>query len=106
MPSSKPYVESATSLDQVLMSQGVLLLEFGTNWCRHCKAAAEGINKALQTQGHLPHIKEEDGPGKKLGRHFKVKLWPTLILLQDGKELGRVVRPTSQDDVLPLLAKI
>jgi thioredoxin 1 len=28
-----------------------------------------------------------------LGRSFRVKLWPTLILLENGQELGRVVRP-------------
>jgi thioredoxin 1 len=38
--------------------------------------------------------KVEDGPGRPLGRSFKVKLWPTLIFLRDGAEVARVVRPT------------
>jgi len=28
-----------------------------------------------------------------------VKLWPTLIFLQDGQEKARAVRPTSEDEV-------
>jgi hypothetical protein len=31
-------------------------------------------------------------------------LWPTLILLHGGVELGRVVRPTSAAELAPLLA--
>jgi hypothetical protein len=41
----------------------------------------------------INHLKIEDGPGRPLGRSFRVKLWPTLILLENGQELGRVVRP-------------
>jgi thioredoxin 1 len=26
-----------------------------------------------------------------------VKLWPTLVLLRDGREIARVVRPRSRD---------
>ncbi|MEE2871181.1 MAG: thioredoxin family protein, partial [Pseudomonadota bacterium] len=39
------------------------------------------------------HLKVEDGPGRPLGRSFRVRLWPTLILLENGEEIGRVVRP-------------
>jgi thioredoxin 1 len=39
------------------------------------------------------HIKVEDGPGKPLGRSFRVKLWPTLVFLRDGQVVGQVARP-------------
>ena len=51
----------------------------------------------------LRHVKVEDGPGRPLGRHFRVKLWPTLILLQDGQEIARTVRPTQAEAVQTLL---
>ena len=37
----------------------------------------------------------EDGPGRRLGRSFQVKLWPTFVFLRDGREVARVVRPGS-----------
>jgi thioredoxin 1 len=45
-----------------------------------------------------------DGPGRRLGRTFRVKLWPTLVLLRDGQEIGRIVRPTSSGEISDLLA--
>jgi thioredoxin 1 len=52
----------------------------------------------------LRHIKVEDGPGRRLGRTFRVKLWPTLILMRDGQEVGRLVRPGSTREIGELLA--
>jgi thioredoxin 1 len=41
----------------------------------------------------MRHIKVEDGPGRPLGRSFRVKLWPTLVFLREGREVARLVRP-------------
>jgi thioredoxin 1 len=35
-----------------------------------------------------------------------VKLWPTLVFLRDGREVERLVRPGSADDVRAALAKV
>jgi thioredoxin 1 len=50
------------------------------------------------------HLKVEDGRGRPLGRAFGVRLWPTLVLLRDGEELARVVRPAGADALQRLLA--
>ena len=84
---------------------GLTLLEFGTEWCGHCRAAQAAITQALATPtpGQIQHFKIEDGPGRALGRSYRVKLWPTLILLRDGQEIGRLVRPTATQDVAAML---
>ena len=52
----------------------------------------------------LKHLKVEDGRGRPLGRSFGVKLWPTLIALQDGREVARVVRPADVGQITDMLA--
>lgn len=81
---------------------GDTLLEFGAPWCGHCIAAQSAIEVALAGRD-IRHIKIEDGRGKPLGRSFRVKLWPTLMLLRDGTECARAVRPTVLDEVQALL---
>jgi thioredoxin 1 len=39
------------------------------------------------------HVKVEDARGRPLGRSFRVKLWPTLVFLRDGRVLRQVARP-------------
>ncbi len=51
------------------------------------------------------HIKIEDGKGKPLGRSFRVKLWPNLVFMRDGKVVAQVARP-SGDEVLKGLEAI
>lgn len=99
------YCDDNPTLEQVSNINGRAFLEFGTPWCGHCVAAAPIIEEALTAQA-LPHIKVYDGKGLALGRAFKVKLWPTLILLQNGTEVARVVRPTAIDCMSELLAKV
>ena len=81
--------------DQVDALPGATLLEFGTDWCGFCQAARPLIDQLLAEHPGLRHVQVEDGKGRRLGRSFGVKLWPTLIVIQDGSEVARVVRPRS-----------
>ena len=82
---------------------GTVALEFGTDWCGFCKATAPVLAAGLAGQPAVRHLKVEDGPGRALGRSFRVKLWPTLIILKDGKEVSRVVRPSDSAEVRAVL---
>ena len=84
---------------------GPTVLEFGTGWCGWCRGAQPLIAGALEGR-EVRHLKVEDGPGRPLGRSYRVKLWPTLVFLKDGQELARVTRPGKADELRDALAKI
>lgn len=85
---------------------GATVVEFGTNWCGYCQGAQPAIAAAFGQRDDVRHFKVEDGPGRPLGRSFRVKLWPTLVFLKDGVEVARVVRPGSSDEIRSALAQI
>lgn len=98
MPFNTLYAVREPTRDEVDALAGDTVLEFGAPWCGHCIAAQSAIEAALA--GHdLRHLKIEDGPGRPLGRSFRIKLWPTLLLLRDGEELARAVRPTTREEI-------
>ena len=96
------YHEEAPSAETLATMTGDILLEFGAAWCGHCQRAALLVEEVLR-ETSLRHIKVADGKGKRLGRAYGVKLWPTLILLRDGEEIERIVRPTTKTQVANLV---
>jgi thioredoxin 1 len=100
------YTENAPTRAEVDALSGATVIDFGTNWCGFCIAAQPHIMQGLGNYPGLRHLKVEDGPGRPLGRSFKVKLWPTLIFMKDGVEVARVVRPGSSQVVSDAAAQI
>lgn len=91
---------------QVDALEGPVVIEFGTSWCGFCLAAQPLVARAFAGHPGVRHIKVEDGPGRPLGRSFRVKLWPTLVFLRDGKEIARLVRPDDADAIRQALSEI
>lgn len=75
-------------------SSGLLLVEFGAPWCGYCRAVQATLADVMQHFPEVRHIKVHDSPGQPLGRSFRVKLWPNLVLLRDGKVLFQLARPS------------
>lgn len=103
--SSPPYENLEPTRAEIDARAGPSLIEFGTSWCGHCRAAQPLIAAALAAYPQVRRVRIEDGSGRALGRSFAVKLWPTLIVVRDGHELARVVRPRDAKIIEDALAK-
>jgi len=103
MSYTRAYAAQEPSRAAVDAAPGWQLLEFGAPWCPHCSAAQAAVKDWLAARD-IPHLKIEDGKGRPLGRSFQVRLWPTLVLLHDGEEVARVVRPRADADLAALAA--
>ena len=82
---------------------GLVVLQFGTNWCGYCQNAQALIEPVMASRPDVARHLIEDGPGRPLGRSYRVKQWPTLVLLRHGQEAGRLVRPQDAEQVRALL---
>ena len=100
------YLAQEPKREEVDALPGPTLLEFGSPWCGWCRRAQPLIAEGLGNHPRVRHLKIADASGRRLGRSFKVKLWPTLVFLLDGKELAKLVRPDGADEITAALDQI
>ena len=106
MPMTTDYANAEPTREAVDAMAGPSVVEFGSPWCGHCRIAQQPLAAAFAAHPEVRHIKIEDGSGRRLGRSFKVKLWPTLIFMRDGQETGRLVRPGNAELIRQELARL
>ena len=83
--------------DEIDQTEGPVLLEFGASWCPHCQALTPTLDRLLESYPSIRHIKVEDGPGRPLGRSFRVKVWPNLVFLRGGQVVKQLARPNEAE---------
>ncbi len=106
MAQQLPYLDTPLTREAVDAITQATLLDFGANWCGYCRGASAMVQTALARHPNVQHVRIEDGPGRRLGRSFGVKLWPTLVFLENGQEVARVVRPDDDAALEQALALI
>jgi thioredoxin 1 len=99
MAYTQHYAEKEPSRPEIDALPGATLLEFGSPWCGYCVRAQPLISEALETHLSVRHFKISDARGRRLGRSFHVTLWPTLVFLKNGREVARLMRPTTVDAI-------
>jgi len=71
--------------------RGVVLIDFWAAWCAPCKIIAPTLNDIADSQEDFRVAKVNVDHNQQLAKKFKVMNIPTLLILKDGKEAGRIV---------------
>lgn len=97
MAYSAQFTKPEPARDEIDSAPGLVLLEFGTDWCPHCQRIQPILQAELAKHPEIRHLKIEDGKGRRLGRSFQVKLWPNLVFLRDGKIVTQLARASDSE---------
>ena len=106
MALARDYEPKEPTREDVDAMVGATMLEFGTPWCGWCRGAQPHIAAAFEGHEKIRHLKIEDGSGRRLGRSFRVKLWPTLVFMKEGEVVETLVRPSDTESIRSALGKI
>ncbi|MDB4583263.1 thioredoxin [Draconibacterium sp.] len=76
---------------KTITRRGVVLVDFWAPWCAPCKIIAPTLNEIAESQSEFTIAKVNVDQNQQLAQKFKVRNIPTMIILKDGVEAGRIV---------------
>lgn len=97
---SKPPKSSAalvmevdkSGLESTIAENKVTLIDFTATWCGPCQALKPWLKKtASEYEGKVKFVAVDVDKSGEVAKAYKIQAMPTLVVLKDGKEVGRVV---------------
>lgn len=92
MPSSSLPRLDLPALDALAAVPGVTAIDFTAAWCAPCKVMEPILaSLAVEYAERVRLVAIDVGDEPLLAERFGVRSMPTLVLLRDGREVGRIV---------------
>ncbi|WP_162130594.1 thioredoxin domain-containing protein [Schlesneria paludicola] len=93
-----------TTISAQAIDQNNILLDFSATWCGPCQQMSPLVSK-LEREG-LPIRKVDIDREAELARQYNVTSIPCFVLVSNGRELNRIVGPTSEKNLRQMMTML
>ena len=97
------HINSENYQNEVLNSEKKVLLDFWAPWCGPCQMVLPIIEEISAERTDIKVGKINVDENIELAKQFKVMSIPTLVVMENGQMVKRVVGARSKDEILELL---
>lgn len=90
---------------EVINSDKKVLIDFYADWCGPCKRLSPIVDKVARENKDVKFVRIDVDNNKELANRYNVSSIPTLVVIENGKEINRSVGLIPEDSILTLIGK-
>lgn len=89
--------------NEVLNSDKKVLVDFYATWCGPCKIISPIIEEVAKENPEVKFVKVDIDANQELAEKYEVVYIPTLVVIENGKEITKSVGAISKEEILNLI---
>ncbi len=96
-------VTSQNFEEVVLKSEKIVLVDFYATWCGPCKILSPIIEEIAKENENVKFVKIDIDKEEQIAMEYQVMSIPTLVLIQEGKEVNRIIGLADKYQILDFI---
>ena len=90
---------------EVLNANGVVVVDFGANWCGPCKSLVPILDEVVEEDPSKKIVKVDIDEQEELATQYKIMSEPTLLVFKNGEIVDKSIGLIQKQEVKMLFAK-
>ncbi|PGH20158.1 thioredoxin [Fusobacterium polymorphum] len=90
---------------EVLKASGVVVVDFGANWCGPCKSLVPILDEVVEEDPNKKIVKVDIDEQEELAAQYKIMSVPTLLVFRNGEIIDKSIGLIQKHEVKALFAK-
>ena len=87
---------NAKQYEELILGSKPVLVDFWAPWCTYCRRINPALDKIADSREDVLVVKVNIDEEPELARQERIEVIPTLVVYQDGFDLGSIVAPESK----------
>ena len=87
---------NARQYEDLILGNVPVMVDFGAPWCTYCRRIDPVLDKLADSRKDVLIVKVNVDEEPELARRERIEVIPTLVVYQDGYDLGSIVAPESK----------
>ena len=90
---------NAKQYEELILGTKPVLVDFWAPWCTYCRRIEPALEKLADSREDILIVKVNIDEEPELARQERIEVIPTLVVYQNGYDLGSVVAPDSKRSI-------